>query len=354
MKDSFQAILGVGPPTSAAKFAEFDVQKIHEELAAFTKDGSKPTSEIKANVQHYEDIWKHAKQGTSVIENLRFDNMSVCLGSRSGSKGHMTWNDHRPRVHPDRFTRLDVVGDYYWSLAISDARIGTAKVLTNADGIIADEVERERIVGCNGIECSAVIDTGTTFIMAPPSVVSNISSIIDGWLDLGGSCDDISKLPDLEFKLNGVPFSLPPESYIGTLKGSLLEDASRMMPHLLQTSRVGKHRECQMLIMSSGEAENDEMPLWVLGMPFFRKYYTSFHYKQRVGEHPEAVAMSFSLSDSRCRPSMSVASAAVQEEFLALRPKARKAQMHVDASKIRTPKVVSRMRRGPTSKRRQI
>ena len=34
MKDSFQAILGVGPPTSAAKFAEFDVQKIHEEVAA--------------------------------------------------------------------------------------------------------------------------------------------------------------------------------------------------------------------------------------------------------------------------------------------------------------------------------
>merc|ERR1712228_926493 len=42
--------------------------------------------------------------------------------------------------------------------------------------------------------------------------------------------------------------------------------------------------------------------LWILGMPFFRKYYTTFHFSYGEGTLPKAAKMSFSQQDGKCRP----------------------------------------------------
>merc|ERR1712139_604043 len=50
---------------------------------------------------------------------------------------------------------------------------------------------------------------------------------------------------------------------------------------------------CEPLIMAM-DADSQFGQLWILGMPFFRKYYTTFQFLQREGRAPEAATMSFS------------------------------------------------------------
>merc|ERR1719502_1928612 len=58
---------------------------------------------------------------------------------------------------------------------------------------------------------------------------------------------------------------------------------------------------CEPLIMSM-DADSQFGQLWILGMPFFRKYYTTFHFLQREGRLPEAAKMSFSEQNGDCEP----------------------------------------------------
>merc|ERR1711879_906613 len=99
------------------------------------------------------------------------------------------------------------------------------------------KASKAKKVGCYNGNCSAVIDTGTSLIVAPTEMANKIFDAMKEWIEAGGTCDDLSKLPDLEFNLNGKPFSLPPDLYVGTLEGELEEDMREFMPH-----RFTKHQ----------------------------------------------------------------------------------------------------------------
>lgn len=326
--NSFQVILGVGPPASIVDYAEKEADDIHQQMKKLRKKHSKVTAKAEDVVDHYDQKVTHAKNTSSVIENLRVENMAICLNKESGSHGYFIWNDRRVLDMPDKFTEVNVTGDVYWSLNLTNVKFDA---VPNGEGTKKKKAKGVDI-GCGNETCSAVIDTGTSLITAPTKMAEKVFEVVHEWLEAGGSCDDLSGLPDLEFRMNGKPFSLPPEAYVGTLQGEPHEDLKGFMPHLYQKKgSLIKLGACQPLLMTM-DAESQHGPMWVLGLPLFRKYYTNFHFVNHIGKLsvPQASTMSFAVADSKCRPSHSL-----EQTLFETRSTQRKAQLHVDASQLR-------------------
>merc|ERR1719382_487327 len=88
------------------------------------------------------------------------------------------------------------------------------------------------------------------------------------------------------------------------IQGDLDQDMKGFMPHLYQEHhKLFREVGCQPLIMTM-DADSQFGPLWILGMPFFRKYYTNFAFIQNIGKLsvPLASTMAFSVADSKWRP----------------------------------------------------
>lgn len=81
-------------------------------------------------------------------------------------------------------------------------------------------------------------------------------------------------MPDLVFELDGKKYSMPPQSYIGIIYGNLPARAENWFPGRTQTVRG-----CELLLMDTGKLATELGPLWIIGMPFFRYYYTVFDLK---------------------------------------------------------------------------
>jgi hypothetical protein len=324
-RDSFQAILGLGPPSSALKFAAEDVRPIRQEVGRYIAKGNQIPPEVKQIASRYEGSLTHAERAIPFVKAVDMRSMSVCLLKESGSGGFHIWHDDAVRQQPSKFTTIPVVGDSYWSASMTHVGLGWS-----ASG----HVDPFHALGCSDRACSAVLDTGSTFISAPSAVVSEIHAIVSQWVNRGGDCDDLSSLPDLVFSLGGVKLSLPPESYMGKAYGQLASEFTDLMPNYVQQFQdIGT---CQPLIMSL-DLYTEEGFAWILGMPFFRKYYTNFAFS----ESQAAMNMSFSVADDACEPGEQPAGA----DFLSVGTQARRrAQLRVDVSNIRVPKVFSRKR----------
>jgi hypothetical protein len=335
--DAFQAILGVGPPGGAAKLAAADAKQIHKELKMYEQFGRKATAQMNDTVQRYDEAEEHAMHMTQAAERFEFASMSVCLGKESQSDGFFSWNDSSTAREPSKFVKVAVVGNQYWSANLTDVAVDPFVFDAFVNG---SDGEEPFVLGCRDTVCSAVIDTGTSLLAAPSSVVDRIQKIVEKWVGSGGSCDDISTLPDLEFRINGVKLSLPPGAYIGRIDGKLdieNENVRKFMPHLVsRLERYSPSSECEPLILSM-DAETDIGPLWIFGMPFFRKYFTSFHFGRSAdgNNRLQADAMSLSIATPECRPGD--APGANSQLFSTTRRQPTKAHLRVDASKILFP-----------------
>mmetsp|Transcript_53966 Transcript_53966/g.150071 ORF Transcript_53966/g.150071 Transcript_53966/m.150071 type:complete len:540 (-) Transcript_53966:72-1691(-) len=337
-EDSFQAILGVGPPRSALKFAKHEAQEVHKQYHDYIKTGQTVTEQVRNVVKHYDDAVVHAKNGTSVAENLDLASVSICLGQKSNSKGYFTWDDHAIQTTPEKFVHVNVVGEYYWSASIGSVEFENAS-MQHTHG---RPMQADNLIGCADANCSAIIDTGTSLLVAPSDFVHSVYTLVDSWAQDGGTCDDLSKLPDLHFTLNGVPLSLPAESYVGQIEGDVHDEVAKFMPMLFrQTRGLGDLKSsCQPLIMTM-DAVSQFGPMWILGMPFFRKYYTSFEFRRLKGARfPDAARMAFAVADEKCKPGMRPPNTAHAKDRAELQTERRQAQLRVDASKLRVPRLV--------------
>jgi hypothetical protein len=329
--DSFQIIFGVGPPASALKFAKAESAGVHEELNNFVRAGGELTDEINEIVARYDGSLAHAENTAPFISSLGIHRMSVCFFKPSGSGGYLTWNDDAPDTDLEAFLEIPVVGKEFWSAPLSDVQLG----FDDGDEIFNfSSVDMPYSLDCEQKACSAILDTGSSLIAAPTSVVSAIHAVVDSWVASGENCDDLSKLPDLQFQLGGKTLSLPAESYIGRAFGELPVGAEDFMPNFRRRGfRAVDGTSCEVLVVAMDEVLETGVA-WILGMPFFRKYYTAFTYKGSLGH-----TMSFSVSDSNCNPHSSPAGT---DLHMRTRLQPRPATLRVDASKIRLPAVVTR------------
>jgi cathepsin D len=107
--------------------------------------------------------------------------------------------------------------------------------------------------------CEMVVDTGTSLLAGPKS---SVDKLIEKVGKVSEDCSNVKSLPILSFSIAGKDFDLGPDFYV--LRG---EDES------------GKEA-CELGIQSIDAG----VPIWILGDPFLRKYYTVWDAEQnRVG-----------------------------------------------------------------------
>eukprot|EP00448_Togula_jolla_P023627 CAMPEP_0170581756 /NCGR_PEP_ID=MMETSP0224-20130122/7212_1 /TAXON_ID=285029 /ORGANISM="Togula jolla, Strain CCCM 725" /LENGTH=496 /DNA_ID=CAMNT_0010904919 /DNA_START=49 /DNA_END=1539 /DNA_ORIENTATION=+ len=330
----FQAIVGLGPPESAVKMAEQDAKEVREELDNLRSLGEvTPMQEkIASNCFALVEV---AKQARSLVTRFGLHSFSICLGAESGSPGRLVWEDSPPQNWPANvFRTIDMKageGDLFWSAEMEYVALGAMPR--------GHPGAKRTPVGCHDGPCTAIIDSGTSLIVAPQGAAWQVEQALEKWRALSGNCTDLSSLPNLEFMMGGMPFSLPPESYVGDIHGdfSNMDPAlRRFLPHLERHTRQTEndwpeYDTCTPLIMVM-ESPAEERPQWILGMPFFRQYYSMF--TVGPGSAPwrrSAKSMSFARADSACRPTIS--QDFLQEE----RSHGQERRMRIDVSKLRLP-----------------
>uniref|UniRef100_H2M409 renin n=1 Tax=Oryzias latipes TaxID=8090 RepID=H2M409_ORYLA len=115
--------------------------------------------------------------------------------------------------------------------------------------------------------CTAVIDTGSSYITGPASSVSVLMETIGADLDESGykvNCDTVKLLPSVTFHLGGQQYSLTHEDYI-----------------LWQSQIEG---EVCTVTFRGLDVPPPTGPLWILGANFIARYYTEFDRRHnRIG-----------------------------------------------------------------------
>ncbi|KAG7519477.1 renin-like [Solea senegalensis] len=115
--------------------------------------------------------------------------------------------------------------------------------------------------------CTAVIDTGSSYITGPASSVSVLMKTIGAQQDESGykvNCDTVKSLPSVTFHLGGQEYSLTQEDYI-----------------LWQSQIEG---DVCIVTFRGLDVPPPVGPIWILGANFIARYYTEFDRRNnRIG-----------------------------------------------------------------------
>merc|ERR1719510_721553 len=87
-------------------------------------------------------------------------------------------------------------------------------------------------------------------------------------------CSNMHELPTLHFTIDGNPFELPPQAYVMRVTGATLE-ANDIWDVLFFKPKMRKLDMCMPAFMQI-DMMSQFGPVWILGMPFFRYYHTTF------------------------------------------------------------------------------
>jgi hypothetical protein len=239
------------------------------------------------------------------MRKLGVDRYSVCLGRTPLSPGVLIWNDALPERMPRAFTKVSTVEGGFWLTSLTDVRFGSTPVACLKPG-----------------SCGAILDSGTSLISTPEDAFDTISELVER---LSVDCDNIAELPELHFKLDGIDHSLPPDSYIGRVRGN---SPDGVKSHFRSSGSATP--SCQSTLMQI-RMDSAAGAVWVLGMPFFRRYYSAF--VQATQDSPASIYTALAGPD--CQPVQGI-SQALQRGTHSTQQKRVEARI-VDASQVRMP-----------------
>merc|ERR1719356_1290107 len=256
----FEAIIGLGPPETPAADSWSEVQTALTKITRYYTDGRHPPTDVSQNVKDAIDAAVEMSASPTMLENFNISTFSLCMGTRPGSDGFIVWQDNSAFDHPERFTRVPVLGKHTWSVALSNVK------LTRPGGFTETKVD------CfAGKQCSALLDSGTSLLAVPTNVIAKVQDQVS---KLNADCD-FARLPSLVFEFGGKMLSLPPDSYIAETSGQIPANMQSFV-RMREISGGGNSEtgeKCKVLLMES-YMDSQTGPLSIFGMPFFRKYYT--------------------------------------------------------------------------------
>lgn len=192
----------------------------------------------------------------SLMEEFGISRYSVCLEQADQAPGWFIWNDEDPALRTG-FFEVPVVGKVHWGVHLTNARIG------------------DQVFGCDGQGCGAVLDSGTSLIAAPHESLLHLASALD---TLNPDCSNMAAMPSLFFELGGKTVELPPQAYIARMVGVIPPSIWDVLSFKPESQVV---MQCVPLLMDLDSMMTEHGPLWIVGMPFFRYYYTTFSFDTR-------------------------------------------------------------------------
>jgi len=184
---------------------------------------------------------------------------SICLRKPSGSEGYLTWG--APVEKAGRATAR-VIGQHHWVTPLTGVSFSTSD---GSQGL------------CDvGKPCAAILDSGTSLIAAPGAALMALSEQIP---EIREDCSNLEALPVLRFMVDGHPFELPPQAYVMRVTGAVME-ANDIWDVLFFKPTIRRVDMCMPAFMQI-DMMSKHGPVWILGMPFFRYFHTTFDREER-------------------------------------------------------------------------
>lgn len=131
------------------------------------------------------------------------------------------------------------------------------------------DVKETNVTACDQSDgCQVIIDSGTSLLAVPSNLADEINHAIGAFKFANGEyivpCRHMDTMPNIDFTLNGVVYTLTPEDYVMKVG-------------------AGGQEQCISGFMGM-DIPPPAGPLWILGDVFMGKYYTAFDFdNNRVG-----------------------------------------------------------------------
>lgn len=212
-------------------------------------------------------IGPHFAPGNSektLLMNYGVEEFSICLERASGAPGHLTWGP-QPTSLKAQMASVPVAGKLHWAAKMTD--IGFHKEAPKGASLL----ESKKMTNPCANGCAAIVDSGTSLIAAPTAALMELSEQVG---PIHEDCSNLHELPTLKFKMGDKDFELPPHAYVMRIQGAVMQ-ANNVWDVLFFKPQIKKVNMCIPAFMQIDM--NSQMgPVWILGMPFFRYYHTSF------------------------------------------------------------------------------
>jgi len=204
---------------------------------------------------------------------------AVYLGRDIADEAEITFGGVRQERMVSPLTWVPVFAEGYWQFQFTDFLIDGKPM-----GLCKKYGERQ---------CQGVLDTGSSLMMGPQADLTSILRALHFPNDTQQNCSTKQTFPKLGFVIANKTFEMEPDDYM---------DRS-------QLGNVSGMQTCWAHMMPVGDTGRG--PIFVLGMPFMRAFYTAYDVKEkRIGI---AKANHKAVGDSK-------ASGIVVEHLVSLRP----------------------------------
>jgi len=325
---AFQSIIGIGPPETPVKDAEELLQTAIDNVSNYTSAGLPVPDDLKNNLEDRKKVSAAMKTKPTMVDTFGVNMYSICFGRKPGSDGYLIWSDTAPSVKPEYFRRVQVVGNHTWSVLLKEPRFvhDPASEAKKYEGVT---------LGCEK-GCGALLDSGTSLLALPGHTINELVKVT---LEPGFDCKRLHDMPSIKLRLGDHDIILPPDTYVAEVT-----ETGTNVPQYLQSFvrlrkfNVSSHQEpgsrCDLMVMESG-AETANGPLWILGAPFFRQYYTTFEASGRSNTNR---AVHIAKASDTCHP----ASPSTEPKFT---PRTQLYKRSIDPAKLwMTPSTYSAVR----------
>jgi len=178
---------------------------------------------------------------------------SVYLGRRVEDEAEITFGDYSESRMASGLSWVNVSQEGYWQFQFTDFTVNGKPV-----GLCKKYGQRA---------CQGVLDTGSSLMMGPKADLDALVSLLHFGNSTEINCTKESSFPKLGFVIGGETFDMEPDDYM---------DRSRMAGAPDGVDRCWAH------LMPIGDTGRG--PIFVLGMPFMRAFYTVYDMRnKRIG-----------------------------------------------------------------------
>lgn len=231
----------------------------------------------------------------SLLQKLKLTHFSLCLERAPGSPGWFTWGDALTAEQKSQAAELRIIGERHWTVSMTN--------VMPAVNMTAKEHDAAQTLLC-GRGCAAILDSGTSLLVAPSAALSALERLLPA---IEQDCSNLDQLPDLHITLDGYALQLPPEAFTLRLQGSALEKVQALELLYFGKSKLTPGREitdredvCTYAFQDM-DFHTDYGPMWIMGMPFFRFFHTTFELNRR-GPGNDRHVLLMGTSQLGCEP----------------------------------------------------
>jgi len=298
-----QHVFGSGPCRSMLGYETVSVGPLKAESQAFWEITSHRIAVLDtakfAAIVGIGPNFAYGNTKKTLLMSYGVDEFSICLQKPRGAPGYLTWGPTES-LQRNQFATAKVYGRHHWATKLTGVsfrpiELNTQKVEPKPE---VDKVEAEDqrqmhqlkmkyaatdVYPCGATPCTAIIDSGTSLIAAPGVALMELSRQIPA---IAEDCSN------LHFMIDGTEFTLPPQAYVMRITGALME-ADDIWDILFFRPKIRKLDTCMPAFMQM-DMMSKSGPIWILGMPFFRYYHTTFDRKNEQ--------MHFAIAGPDCEP----------------------------------------------------